>query len=770
MNIDEFIKVRWGDEIDTLNILLEDILVDESNNPVALTTIPGLLHGHNPPSYSYNKYKLPFIFKFNINNNTHYRVFSAPTFDIKNIFFLNASYNHYCHASSDLISLNASTGDATYNSGFMEVNTDSLINEPYFVYNYHNMIGSLNLFQDTRNALFKYNKFFIFNEVYSSRYLPFTMIMYKYLTNTTWKLGDSKAYLTKYSRKDSNLLGKRGFMYFWGDTTNFKLWFIEEEWKNCVNRLAYYDDTLSFIEIWGMDTTVNLSASNHCTLPTTMRKMTFSGDLIWEKQLPIKLHYTDIRRDKSPFLQNKNHFFLIDNANTDSNLKGPYFNNFTLYKFDTSGNIILSNKLKIPFDFCGRASFPYPDACNKLYFIFQNVKKNKDSLVSKYTLYKIDSLGNILWSNKLPSWLNWYGAKNMVIDNDNGIYLASCSNDSIVYIKFRDRKPDISKQSKDTLVCINKYLSLYISCSGDFSYQWQKNGKDINGAESQIYNKAKISLKDTGVYRCIVSNCFEADTTNEIIVKILNDNFFDTVYVCKPDSFYFGGKYLKETKDITYNYTNFLACDSIVHLNFIAYEQPQKNLPKDSFFCAGKSILLDAGNPGATYLWNTQSTAKTIKVNNEGKYFVTITKNICSIIDTTQIKEISNPLPFLGKDTILCLDKSSLFLDAGSWFSYHWYPGNETERIIEIIDEGIYSVVVKNEFDCQGIDTILVKSLCNYKIFIPNAFSPNDDGVNEIFTVVAPEILSFELQIYNRWGEKIFESNDQNKGWNGKFK
>ena len=90
-------------------------------------------------------------------------------------------------------------------------------------------------------------------------------------------------------------------------------------------------------------------------------------------------------------LKNKNHFFLIDNANTDSNFKGPYFNNFTLYKFDTSGNILLSNKLTLPFDSCGRASCPYPDACGKLYFIFQNVIYNtvRNNSIDRFVYFRL---------------------------------------------------------------------------------------------------------------------------------------------------------------------------------------------------------------------------------------------------------------------------------------------------------------------------------------------------------------------------------------------
>jgi gliding motility-associated-like protein len=62
---------------------------------------------------------------------------------------------------------------------------------------------------------------------------------------------------------------------------------------------------------------------------------------------------------------------------------------------------------------------------------------------------------------------------------------------------------------------------------------------------------------------------------------------------------------------------------------------------------------------------------------------------------------------------------------------------------------------------------LLIKDgLCN--IYFPNAFTPNQDGKNDRFAVFTDYTLqSFQLTIYNRWGQKIFESTDQNKGWDG---
>ena len=58
------------------------------------------------------------------------------------------------------------------------------------------------------------------------------------------------------------------------------------------------------------------------------------------------------------------------------------------------------------------------------------------------------------------------------------------------------------------------------------------------------------------------------------------------------------------------------------------------------------------------------------------------------------------------------------------------------------------------------------------KVYIPNAFSPNGDGVNDIFKIEAGDIIieDFEMKVFNRWGTLLFETTDYTKGWDGKFK
>lgn len=83
-----------------------------------------------------------------------------------------------------------------------------------------------------------------------------------------------------------------------------------------------------------------------------------------------------------------------------------------------------------------------------------------------------------------------------------------------------------------------------------------------------------------------------------------------------------------------------------------------------------------------------------------------------------------------------------------------------------------YQVVVTNEQGCTAKDTVMVEVIPNYNVFFPNVFSPNGDGANDIWKVFGnlATVKQIEIMVFNRWGEKVFQSNDINFGWDGSYK
>ncbi|MBP6872924.1 MAG: gliding motility-associated C-terminal domain-containing protein, partial [Bacteroidales bacterium] len=107
--------------------------------------------------------------------------------------------------------------------------------------------------------------------------------------------------------------------------------------------------------------------------------------------------------------------------------------------------------------------------------------------------------------------------------------------------------------------------------------------------------------------------------------------------------------------------------------------------------------------------------------------------------------------------------------------SYRWNTGDSTESIV-ITVEGIYKVEMESPVGCLGSDSVYVKltieEIPEFDIYIPNAFSPNADGINDIFQIKFPNsIFSIQhstLSIFDRWGGMVYTNDDVAVGWDGK--
>ena len=96
-----------------------------------------------------------------------------------------------------------------------------------------------------------------------------------------------------------------------------------------------------------------------------------------------------------------------------------------------------------------------------------------------------------------------------------------------------------------------------------------------------------------------------------------------------------------------------------------------------------------------------------------------------------------------------------------------WSTGDTTSTI-EVFQAGDYSVVVTNEAGCSTSGTSTATNGCEASFVVPNAFSPNADGLNDVFTPVSfGNPIFYEMKIFNRWGEMIFKSDDFLQGWDG---
>ncbi|MEZ4806252.1 MAG: gliding motility-associated C-terminal domain-containing protein [Flavobacteriales bacterium] len=190
------------------------------------------------------------------------------------------------------------------------------------------------------------------------------------------------------------------------------------------------------------------------------------------------------------------------------------------------------------------------------------------------------------------------------------------------------------------------------------------------------------------------------------------------------------------------------------------------DLGPDTLLCDAASLLLDAANPGAEYLWSDGSTGPTLVVSAPGTYWVRVAQGACSASDTVQVSGGGGPVLSLPREVLIC-PGNSVVLDASANGSVQWMDG-DTNAVRNVGIPGTYTVVATNACGNSTATTEVVQDRCPCVPFLPNAFTPNGDGIND---TVGPRIQcgvgTLRWSVYDRWGRLLWEANDGNAEWDG---
>ena len=196
-------------------------------------------------------------------------------------------------------------------------------------------------------------------------------------------------------------------------------------------------------------------------------------------------------------------------------------------------------------------------------------------------------------------------------------------------------------------------------------------------------------------------------------------------------------------------------------------------LGSDTIMCYNDSHTLQVKCPNVNILWNDGSTNNNYEVNNEGLYYVTISNQCESISDSIRFSHYPRLNLNLGEDVLLCKDDTINF-EMNTNVSnenahYLWQDGSQNPSYT-FKDLGEYWVKISS--NCETlIDSLVIRYFCECEVFIPNSFTPNHDQHNDYFlTKQNCGYDSFHLQIFNRWGELIFETYNPKEYWDGKYK
>ncbi len=201
-------------------------------------------------------------------------------------------------------------------------------------------------------------------------------------------------------------------------------------------------------------------------------------------------------------------------------------------------------------------------------------------------------------------------------------------------------------------------------------------------------------------------------------------------------------------------------------------------LGNDTTLC-NNTLTLRSGNIYASYRWQDGSTADTLNVSTSGKYWVTVADS-CGRISSDTVEIHSVDLNFsVGIDREICL-YDSVYLDATKGFyDYRWTSSDNSlistskNSAVGIPESTTRYLVSAEKFPgCRVKDSVVIHVKdCPRTIFFPNAFSPNGDGLNDLFKpIVSGKMSQYYFRIYNRYGQLIFETNELQKGWDGRFR
>ena len=200
----------------------------------------------------------------------------------------------------------------------------------------------------------------------------------------------------------------------------------------------------------------------------------------------------------------------------------------------------------------------------------------------------------------------------------------------------------------------------------------------------------------------------------------------------------------------------------------------------DTLVCYGSTIQLEAHN-GVSYIWQPDSTLSDPFASNPVAspkksivYTVTITdEHGCQNSDEVKVKVVPLPDVDAGPD-LSVYEFTAVPITPSGAVTYVWIPSDdiidssETTVVIYPKDTTTYIVIGYDQYGCRNADTITINVVEVPRVIVPNAFSPNGDGINDYFFIEANKSFKLKsLKIYNRWGQQVFEGQNMTDRWDG---
>lgn len=339
---------------------------------------------------------------------------------------------------------------------------------------------------------------------------------------------------------------------------------------------------------------------------------------------------------------------------------------------------------------------------------------------------------------------------------------------------------------------------------GDYSFEWYQNDELIHTGSTfnQIINSdSDITVVTSDLCAESVSESIELNEQENPLTLILESNHsgscktdfafvpevtggFGTLRyawkvnnnVVSHDPVFMGN--IINTSMVTLEITD--GCGATITANTFVYINTEPlfiTLPADTAICVNEKLelnpIIQGGEGVKKYFWNDKPSEASkysvvpsgdtvLKFRVEDECGNTMEKS-CNV----EVQEVHADFKFNYEDYIRPILNYSTTNANYDWF----FPNGTTSNVFEphvdfgTLNGGATQLLVRNDIGCEAETFKIFKP--TVRIYLPNAFTPDGDGTNDVFKAEGEHIESFELMIFNRWGKMIFHSDDISKGWNG---
>ena len=368
-------------------------------------------------------------------------------------------------------------------------------------------------------------------------------------------------------------------------------------------------------------------------------------------------------------------------------------------------------------------------------------------------------------------------------------------------------RPPINLAFRDTLICNGDFLQLQASGTGVFTWTGTNIANTntatptVNPPSTTYYH---VNLNEEG--------CLNDDSVRVRVVDFVTLKAFDDTVICQGDAvqLYSSGDGLhfswtpaanlndpnaRSPVAVTNNTTTYQVVATIGHcsasddVTVRTVPYPTANAGPDVTICYNTSVQLHASMVASHFTWTPGGSLSSPIVLNPvaaprgtTSYVFTVTDTLgCPklVRDTVVVVVLPKVNAYAGNDTSVVIGQALHFHATGG-IGYLWSPSVALDNVTIAdpsatydgsVDSIRYQVLVNDEQNCFDSAYINVKIFkTNPQIFVPTAFTPNGDGVNDLFRPIGVGIKSIEyFRVYNRWGELVFSTTVNGQGWDGKI-